>query len=271
MLKDIFQNRLFIGALVFFVFCVGGSLLYMWHVEREGAEYDAETQDRVAQWNAKQNQQPPAEASVGDTSQGGHFHADGTWHGETHDAPAVTESSRVETETPVDVATPTPTGPLTYHGALLASHPVEALRAQAAERGHWSEKWIPPFPPDDHEAAALARTYYLTVYYRSTGETGTPKADQVWLENRALMDKILKRKRTGGLSDFLKPGIDRSAALRGLVSNARGDDLLKLSWVMLQSGDIDDTDYGYSNFPLPGMTYIESLGTYHHIDIGLLK
>lgn len=83
MLKDLFQNRLFIGALVFFVLCVGGSLLYMWHVEREGAEYDAETQDRVAQWNEKQPQ-PTAKATVGDTSQGGHFHEDGTWHAEPH-------------------------------------------------------------------------------------------------------------------------------------------------------------------------------------------
>ena len=38
MLKDLFSNRLFIGALAFFVFCVVGSLLYMKHVERQGAK-----------------------------------------------------------------------------------------------------------------------------------------------------------------------------------------------------------------------------------------
>ena len=87
MLKELFSNRLFIGALAFFIFCVAGSLLYMHHENQKGAEYDAETQDRVAQWNAKQNQQSPAEAPVGDTSQGGHFHADGTWHGTPHPPP----------------------------------------------------------------------------------------------------------------------------------------------------------------------------------------
>ncbi len=84
MLKDLLSNRLFIGALALFVLCVGGSLLYMQHVEQQGAEYAAETQDRVAQWNEKQTEQPTAEVPVGDTSQGGHFHEDGTWHGEPH-------------------------------------------------------------------------------------------------------------------------------------------------------------------------------------------
>ena len=93
MLKDLFTNRLFIGALAFFVLCVAGSLLYMHHETRKGAEYAAETQDRVAEWNAKQNQQPPVEAPVGDTSQGGHFHADGTRHAEPH-APTAAVSNR---------------------------------------------------------------------------------------------------------------------------------------------------------------------------------
>jgi len=35
MLANIFTKRIFIGSLVFFVFCVGGSLLYQWHVLEE--------------------------------------------------------------------------------------------------------------------------------------------------------------------------------------------------------------------------------------------
>lgn len=35
----------------------------------------------------KPTQQPTVEAPVGDTSQGGHFHADGTFHADPHDAP----------------------------------------------------------------------------------------------------------------------------------------------------------------------------------------
>ena len=81
MFRDIFTNRPFIDALTIFIFCVGGSLLYRQHVDRQGAEDAAETEARVEQWNERQKQQSPAEAPVSDTSQGGDFHADGTLHG----------------------------------------------------------------------------------------------------------------------------------------------------------------------------------------------
>ena len=103
MLKDLFQNRLFIGALAFFALCVGGSLLYMQHVAQQGAEELAETQDRVAQWNEKQKPKPTETAPppVGETSQGGHFHEDGTWHAEPHETPSLAE---VDTPKPVQVS-----------------------------------------------------------------------------------------------------------------------------------------------------------------------
>ena len=244
MFKDLFSNRLFIGALAFFVLSVGGGLLYMWHVQRQGAEELADTQERVRRWNERQNQQPTTEAPVVEKPpQDGHFHADGTWHESPHEAPVEPPSTDAgETLAPVA----TPTGPLTYHAALLASHPVEALRAQAAERGHWSEKWIPPFPSDDHEAAALARYSYLTVYYRSTGEIDMPKTSQFREEHYSLL-----------------------MSMEG--SGPRHSDLLKLTWATLDAGDIPDPYYAPSNFPLPGMTYIAPLGIYQRIDIGLLK
>ena len=73
----------------------------------------------------------------------------------------------------VEPVKPMYTGPLTYHEELLETNPVKALRLQAEERGHWSAKWIPPFPPENQEAAAIAKSYYLIIYYRSTGETDT--------------------------------------------------------------------------------------------------
>lgn len=76
MLKDLFRNRLFIGALAFFLFCVVGGTLYMWHVERQGAEYAVEMQERVEQWNEKQN--PTTEISAADIPQE-HLHQDGTF------------------------------------------------------------------------------------------------------------------------------------------------------------------------------------------------
>ncbi|MDE0017840.1 MAG: hypothetical protein OXU51_16780 [Candidatus Poribacteria bacterium] len=83
MLKDFFSNRLFLGALAFFILCVGGSLLYMRHVERQEAEKLAETEARVKQWNEKHKEQSPAKASVVEPSAAlRQFHADGTFHAE---------------------------------------------------------------------------------------------------------------------------------------------------------------------------------------------
>ncbi|MYB95968.1 hypothetical protein F4054_23620 [Candidatus Poribacteria bacterium] len=81
MFKDLFSNRLFIGAIVFFVLTVGGSLLYMRHVQRQTARELAATQERVKELTEKQN--PTAEAPVAQGLQG-HFHSDGTWHGGPH-------------------------------------------------------------------------------------------------------------------------------------------------------------------------------------------
>ena len=71
MLADILKNRLFIGALAFFVLCVGGSLLYMQHVQQQGAKELAETEARVAQWNEQQNAQAAAEVPVAETTESG--------------------------------------------------------------------------------------------------------------------------------------------------------------------------------------------------------
>ena len=83
MFRDIFTNRLFTGALAFFVLCVGGILLYMHHEAQKGAEYAAETEDRVRQLNERQKEALPAEAPVGEETQqpqqDGHFQEDGTW------------------------------------------------------------------------------------------------------------------------------------------------------------------------------------------------
>lgn len=62
MLKDFFIHRLFIGALVLFVLCVGGGLLYMQHVKVQSAREFAETQERIKQWNERQKQQTAAES-----------------------------------------------------------------------------------------------------------------------------------------------------------------------------------------------------------------
>lgn len=84
MLADIFKNRLFIGALVFFIFCVVGGTLYIGYVEQQGAKELAEAEERIKQLTEKQNEQATAKAPVGGPSQGGHRHGD-EWHADPHE------------------------------------------------------------------------------------------------------------------------------------------------------------------------------------------
>ena len=69
MFADILKNRLFIGVLVFFIPCVGGSLFYSHHKKQKGEALLAETQDRVKQWNKKRNLQPTTTEAPIDTPQ----------------------------------------------------------------------------------------------------------------------------------------------------------------------------------------------------------
>ena len=188
MLKDLFSNRLFIGALAIFIFCVGGSLLYMQHVTQKGEKELAETQAHVEQWNERQKEQPTAEAPVVEQpEQGGHFHADGTFHTEPHasiEVPAEVDSS----EATGTVELSQPAMALTYHAELLKSDPVEALRQQSKERGHWSADYLPDFPLDDTEAMEIVRAEYHQHYYGDT-----PQGRKAAAEVRRLIEAVDER------------------------------------------------------------------------------
>ena len=119
-------------------------------------------------------------------------------------------------------------GPLTYHAELLETNPVKALRLQAEERGHWSAQWIPPFPPDDQEAADFARSRYLYIYYKSIGETDTPEYLQLEIEINSQLDVIRAYPKV----------------------SARGSDLLRLGWSTLDA-DAVVTGFQPSNYSLP--------------------
>lgn len=64
MLKDLFSNRLFIGALAFFILCVGGSLLYMQHVKGQTAKALAESEDFQQWWTERTAKEKPVAAEV---------------------------------------------------------------------------------------------------------------------------------------------------------------------------------------------------------------
>ena len=147
------------------------------------------------------------------------------------------------------------TGPLTYHEELLKTNPVKALRLQAEERGHWSAKWIPPFPPDDLEAAAIARDIYLITYYESIGDTTNPiclKALRNRSERRkadfAKQDELWERGDTLTYKDRVPPS---EAYKQYKWESARMADLGKLGWSRLTVENVFYPKRRSSNFPIP--------------------
>ena len=85
MLREVFSNRLFIGALAFFILCVVGGTLYIAYIERQGIEDVApETEEPDAPLAEKPKPPPP-----GESAESGHWHGD-EWHSEPHETePAV--------------------------------------------------------------------------------------------------------------------------------------------------------------------------------------
>ncbi len=75
MLKAVFLNRLFIGVWVLLV--CGVVSVYFLHT-------DTPEEPIKVYKPVEPLEKPTAEALVGDTSRGGHFHEDGTWHAEPH-------------------------------------------------------------------------------------------------------------------------------------------------------------------------------------------
>ena len=134
MLKDLFSNRLFLGALAFFVLCIGGSLLYMQHVEQQTARELAETNKRIKAITEK----PPltAEAPVGDTSQGGDVLVDGD---SRQSAGNPTNSA---TTSGGDAAVPQLSEAETER--ILAENRAQ----QAQRRADYIAEWGEPPPPD---------------------------------------------------------------------------------------------------------------------------
>ena len=132
------------------------------------------------------------------------------------------EDDKVHNHSPI--VSQTSNGPLTFHAELLETNPVKALRLQAEERGHWSTKWIPPFPPDDTKAQEFARAEYLTEYYWQTfGEKlDTPEYekeskeyDKAYAISNQMWDTIMS-----------------------YPYGARRQDLMKLSWPSLDSDPV---------------------------------
>lgn len=226
MLKELFSNRLFIGALAFLILCVVGGTLYISHVEKQDVAELATDEAPVKQLTEKQQQQPTAESPVGEQPPQGHFHEDGTWHGEPPaEAPVAAEVD--PSKATAITETSQPAMQLTYHAELLKSNPVEALRQQGKERGHWSADYLPDFPLNDTEAMEIARAEYHYIYYGHTIPVSehhhSPEFQGAARENSRLYDAINER----------YPLVNSDGSYSAWDVFARHNDLKMLAWPVL--------------------------------------
>ncbi|RKU29760.1 hypothetical protein C6497_05305 [Candidatus Poribacteria bacterium] len=146
------------------------------------------------------------------------------WHELPIDAPGVRQEGTPEPNVPIEQPMQAPktiTGKLTYHKQLLEKHPVEAVRQQARELGHWSADHIPPFPPEDAEAAEFARELYLYRYYRWTGQTDKPEYQKHGMAQSEIFHAIRDREN------------------KTPWEHARTYDLKKLTWPDLTIGPLN--------------------------------
>ncbi len=141
MLKDLLTNRLFVGALAFFVLMVVSGMLYIKQVERQEAEKLAETQESVKQWNERQTTQPKkTQAPVAEQTPQGHFHADGTFH----------EGPRETHETSVQ---PTEQGPdLQQYAQYIPAHLLEAQSLASVDMARSKAAFRAALPEDPFSA-----------------------------------------------------------------------------------------------------------------------
>ncbi|MDE0315627.1 MAG: hypothetical protein OXM61_12040 [Candidatus Poribacteria bacterium] len=191
-----------IAALIIILIAAGGFMYWQWSSVQQLKEQLAQD-DKLLEEKEEpvaKNNLPPAEPGKKWVPHGDHFHQ------VPIDAPDVWQEGTPEPVAKEVQAKPAYTGPLTYHTELLKTNPVEALRLQAEERGHWSAKWIPPFPPDDTEAAEIARTEYLIIYYETIGDTDNPeykKANRAGWEQGRRTAKALREAYSARVADLM--------------------------------------------------------------------
>ena len=217
-----FGRKHWLAISVFLVAIVGVSLYYL----QTRPPKDPIVIIKPVEPLPKPTEQPKAETPVGDASQDGHRHADGTFHAEPHEAPVVSEADTSQATAAVDSSEPAMQ--LTYHAELLKNDPIEALRQQGKERGHWSADYLPDFPADDTEAMEIARAEYHYIYYGHTIPVSehheNPDFQRAAAENLRLYDAINER----------YPMTNSDGSYSDWHVRARNSDLKMLAWPSLE-------------------------------------
>ncbi len=197
------------GALILIIGLVGVSaVLLMRNTDTEPK--------RVYRGDVEPSQKPVKRVDKEQTTKpNGHYHSDGTWQEGTHAEHANVPENPTPRTVPEIVIYP--------HQKLLDTHPVAALRAQARDRGHWSAKYIPPFPPDDVGANELARALYIYIDHFDikgfTDDDPETKMPAIRAARKIIRDNFLARNKARG-----------KFAETGQMPDARHYDLWKLNW-----------------------------------------
>ena len=197
------RYKLYWGFGILIVLLIGAFTFVMVKQFEKNKQLDAELKEaqelagQIEERKAAKNNPPVAREGFKMVPHGDH------WHEVPIDAPDVWKE-----DPPVYQPPPkqTHTGSLTFHAELLETNPVKALRLQSEERGHFSAQWIPPFPPEDIEAQAYARSIYLLVYYESIGEKDTPERKAASRNRRDIMNVVHEYPYGARKSDLMKLG-----------------------------------------------------------------
>lgn len=206
------KNKVYWGLGVLIVLFIGAFVLVMVneHAENDQLEADAKKAQEQADRNKQQKHvtDTPPKVAI-DNPIGPIAH-----HDEQNGEPIIPMPQN-EPEVGVNQ---TPGSNLGDHAKLLETHPVKALRLQSEERGHWSAKWIPPFPPDDTEAAEIAKAVYIWVDYyiiKENSDDKDPRPPEIAHAEQVLYD--------------LNERIYKEVASTRRA-DPRNNDLLKLRW-----------------------------------------
>ncbi len=184
MLKDLFSNRLFIGALAFFVLMIVAGTIYLRYIERQDQIELERTQERLKQWQARQKQ--TEKVPEGDITQGGHFHADGTWHEETH----TSDQSVTSTEVPFS----NKNFPLTRtEFEALPPAEQEAYKKKAL-KAFWAARGLDPPPPgytykqnqDGYHLVKYGDPLFRVTWDNFSYDNNHQLSDTEWEEYKAL-------------------------------------------------------------------------------------
>ena len=197
----------------------------------------------------KSTEQPPADAPVGDTSQGGHIHADGTWHEGPHE-PVETPHDGPQPETPISLEEE-----IRAHQQWLAS-----AEGQKVINAAYKQAGLEPPPPNHYYVKDEKGVFQLHSIFEPVvqirlidGFAPTPAQLERYLYLQESLSDAMRRDAHAEV-DAIRSEIEtlRSEA-RGKVPQAIGSWMTKAAKSKVDSAMKEKTDQAYRDLGLGHM------------------